>query len=226
MWTQFLTADTASAFSLDGLSNSHPIEQEVNNPAEIGQLFDAISYSKGGSILRMLEDFIGPSDFQKGIKAYLSDHSYGNAETQDLWNALEISSGKPVGKVMDSWVKQTGFPIITLDTIISSRIDLSQARFLYEHIEGQSEHVDETSWYVPIKISSSDGDDIATALMESRDLSINLNTPTGSETSWLKLNPDQTGFYRTKYGQSELANLKNAIAENQLSARDLSLIHI
>ena len=64
MWTQFLTADTASAFSLDGLSNSHPIEQEVNNPAEIGQLFDAISYSKGGSILRMLEDFIGPSDFQ------------------------------------------------------------------------------------------------------------------------------------------------------------------
>ena len=220
MWTQFLTADTASAFSLDGLSNSHPIEQEVNNPAEIGQLFDAISYSKGGSILRMLEDFIGPSDFQKGIKAYLSDHSYGNAETQDLWNALELSSGKPVGKVMDSWVKQTGFPIITLDTNNSSRIDLSQARFLYEHIEGQSEHVDETSWYVPIKISSSDGDDIATTLMESRDLSINLNTPTGSETSWLKLNPDQTGFYRTKYGQSELANLKNAIAENQLSARD------
>ena len=91
MWTQFLTADTASAFSLDGLTNSHPIEQEVNNPAEIGQLFDAISYSKGGSVLRMLEDYIGAKDFRTGISAYLNKHSYANAETSDLWNALGLS---------------------------------------------------------------------------------------------------------------------------------------
>ncbi|MAP36423.1 MAG: aminopeptidase, partial [Chloroflexi bacterium] len=108
MWTQFLTADTASAFSLDGLTNSHPIEQEVNNPAEIGQLFDAISYSKGGSVLRMLEDYIGAEDFRTGISDYLNKHSYSNAETSDLWNALGESSGKPVSRVMDSWVKQTG----------------------------------------------------------------------------------------------------------------------
>ena len=221
MWTQFLTADTASAFSLDGLSNSHPIEQEVNNPAEIGQLFDAISYSKGGSILRMLEDFIGPSDFQKGIRTYLTDHSYENAETQDLWNALEVSSGKPVAKVMDSWVKQTGFPMITFDTNDnSSNINLSQTRFLYEHIEGAPEHVDETAWYVPIKISSSEDNNVATILMESRDLDIQLDTNTVSETSWFKLNPDQTGFYRTKYSESELVNLKNAISKDQLSPRD------
>jgi len=221
MWTQFLTADTASAFSLDGLSNSHPIEQEVNNPAEIGQLFDAISYSKGGSILRMLEDFIGPLDFQKGIRTYLTDHSYENAETQDLWNALEVSSGKPVAKVMDSWVKQTGFPMITFDTNDnSSNINLSQTRFLYEHIEGEPEHVDETAWYVPIKISSSEDNNVATILMESRDLNIQLDTNTVSETSWFKLNPDQTGFYRTKYSESELVNLKNAISKDQLSPRD------
>ena len=221
MWTQFLTADTASAFSLDGLSNSHPIEQEVNNPAEIGQLFDAISYSKGGSILRMLEDFIGPSDFQKGIRAYLTDHSYGNAETQDLWNALEVSSGKPVAKVMDSWVKQTGFPMITLETNDnSSSINLLQTRFLYEHIEGKSGHEDETSWYVPIKISSSENNNAATVLMESRNLNIPLDTHPNSEISWLKLNPDQTGFYRTKYSESNLINLKNAISKNLLSPRD------
>ena len=61
MWTQFVNMDTNRALSLDGLKNSHPIEQEVKNPAEVSQLFDAISYSKGGSVLRMLENFWGPT---------------------------------------------------------------------------------------------------------------------------------------------------------------------
>ena len=221
MWTQFLTADTASAFSLDGLSNSHPIEQEVNNPAEIGQLFDAISYSKGGSILRMLEDFIGASDFQKGIRAYLADNSYGNAETQDLWSALEISSGKPVGKVMDSWVKQTGFPMISVDrTQDSNSINLSQTRFLYEHIEAKPDDKEKTSWYVPIKISSNLEDNLETLLMESSDLKIQLEANEDSNASWIKLNPNQTGFFRTKYSESDLENLRNAIVAGELTPRD------
>ncbi len=221
MWTQFLTADTASAFSLDGLSNSHPIEQEVNNPAEIGQLFDAISYSKGGSILRMLEDFIGASDFQKGIRAYLTDNSYGNAETQDLWSALEVSSGKPVGKVMDSWVKQTGFPMISADRAQdSNNINLSQTRFLYDHIEGKLGDKENTSWFVPIKIGSNLEDNLQTLLMESSDLKIQLETNEKGNVSWIKLNPNQTGFYRTKYTESDLGNLKNAITAGELSPRD------
>ena len=64
MWTQFVNMDTNRAFNLDGLKNSHPIEQEVLNPAEVSQLFDAISYSKGGSVLRMLEHFLTPSSFR------------------------------------------------------------------------------------------------------------------------------------------------------------------
>jgi len=221
MWTQFLTADTASAFSLDGLSNSHPIEQEVNNPAEIGQLFDAISYSKGGSILRMLEDFIGASDFQKGIRAYLTDNSYGNAETQDLWSALEVSSGKPVGKVMDSWVKQTGFPMISADRAQDSKnIKLSQTRFLYDHIEDKQDNKEKTSWFVPIKIGSNLEDNLQTLLMESRDIKIQLETNQKGNVSWIKLNPNQTGFYRTKYTESDLENLKNAIVAGELNPRD------
>ena len=72
MWTQFLTQDTNRALSLDGLKNSHPIEQDVNNPAEIGQLFDAISYSKGASIIRMLENLVGEEPFRKGLHQYLT----------------------------------------------------------------------------------------------------------------------------------------------------------
>ena len=115
MWTQFVNMDTNRALSLDGLKNSHPIEQEVKNPAEVSQLFDAISYSKGGSVLRMLETFLTPDVFQKGLYRYLKSNEYGNARTQDLWSALEEESGMPVTSIMDSWVKQTGYPVLQIE---------------------------------------------------------------------------------------------------------------
>ena len=85
----------------------------MDNPAQIRELFDAISYSKGGSVLRMLEDFLGADVFQRGLHGYLSAHQYGNARTEDLWKALEEASGQPVTAIMDSWVKQMGYPVLS-----------------------------------------------------------------------------------------------------------------
>ena len=116
VWTQFVFQDTNRGLSLDGLRNSHPIEAKVENPAEIRELFDAISYSKGGATLRMLEDFLGPDIFQDGLHNYLTKHQYGNARTEDLWNALEKSSGKPVTEIMNTWVKQVGYPYIQAES--------------------------------------------------------------------------------------------------------------
>ena len=215
MWTQFLTADTASAFSLDGLTNSHPIEQEVNNPAEIGQLFDAISYSKGGSVLRMLEDYIGAEDFRTGISDYLNKHSYSNAETSDLWNALGESSGKPVSRVMDSWVKQTGFPVLS-PVRKKEQLSISQQRFRYENISSSTAS-DKTKWFIPIKVSSQSTENISDGLIESSEESINLNTHSNE---WFKLNPDQTGFYRVNYQTSDLSKLEEAIQNGDLNGKD------
>ena len=105
MWTQFVNMDTNRALSLDGLKSSHPIEQEVQDPAQIGQLFDAISYSKGASVIRMLEQFLQPETFRQGLNRYLSAHEYQNARTQDLWSALEAASQQPVTSIMSAGVK-------------------------------------------------------------------------------------------------------------------------
>ena len=105
MWTQFVSDETNDALGLDGLKNSHPIEQEVNNPAEIGQLFDAISYSKGASILRMLEDFLGGETFQQGLHRYLGRHQYGNARTRDPVGRPGRGLG-PAGGRYDGYVGQ------------------------------------------------------------------------------------------------------------------------
>ena len=95
MWTQFVSQDTNTALGLDGLRSSHPIEATVNDPAEIRELFDAISYSKGGAVLRMLEDFLGPETFRSGLHDYLSANAYGNARTEHLWMRWRARRASP-----------------------------------------------------------------------------------------------------------------------------------
>ena len=216
MWTQFLTADTASAFNLDGLSNSHPIEQEVNNPAEIGQLFDAISYSKGGSVLRMLEDYLGPKDFQNGIRQYMDNHSYSNAETKDLWDSLAHASGKPVEQVMNSWVQQTGFPVITVSRKDGS-LSVHQDRFLYENILDEQSVKDQTKWQIPLNIGFHSGTSPISVLFAEETTDIKLSDDIGE---WFKLNLDQTGFYRANYESADILSFKEAIQKGTLSPRD------
>ena len=175
MWTQFVSGDTNSALSLDGLRSSHPIEQEVKDPAEIGQLFDAISYSKGGSVLRMLEHFLGEETFREGLRSYISRHQYGNAVTRDLWNALGEASGRPVAEMMDTWVQQTGYPVLDVEADYGDdgiEIHASQARFVYEHLV-DPDAAEDTTWHVPVTVASQGGAS-ASALMDGPQADIRL----------------------------------------------------
>ncbi len=76
------------------------------HPAEINEIFDAISYSKGSSVIRMLHDYIGDDAFRKGLHNYLTEYSYKNTVTENLWSHLAKASNKPVNEVMSSWTLQ------------------------------------------------------------------------------------------------------------------------
>jgi puromycin-sensitive aminopeptidase len=223
VWTQFIASDTNRGLSLDGLKNSHPIEQEVNNPAEIGQLFDAISYSKGATILRMLESFLGAEKFRQGLRDYLIRHQYANARTQDLWDALGEASGEPVGTIMDTWVKQTGYPV--LDVAVSRHRDgidvaLSQRRFVYEDILGEGE-ADDTLWQVPVSVRTASRDQSGSILMAGPEATTRVTPGAGGASDeWVKLNPDQTAFYRVKYASEELDRLTGPIENLELPTGD------
>ena len=220
MWTQFVNMDTNRALSLDGLKNSHPIEQEVKNPAEVSQLFDAISYSKGGSVIRMLENFLGPEVFQGGLYRYLKGHEYGNARTQDLWEALEEESGLPVTNIMDSWVKQTGYPVLQVQAARSEdevQVSLSQERFVYDRLLGEEEPNPEV-WRVPVTVSAP-GASSASMVMEAKEAAVSL--PAASPANdWYKVNADQTGFYRVNYTNEDWQRLAPAIRSLELPATD------
>ena len=227
MWTQFVNMDTNRALTLDGLKNSHPIEQQVTNPAEVNQLFDAISYSKGASIIRMLEQYLGAEAFQRGLQEYISAHQYSNARTEDLWSALESASGEPVTSIMDTWTKQMGYPVLQVEATGPPghrELVLSQERFVYDRLleyHGPEPEV----WRVPIRVTHG-GREPATLLMDGRQARVPLEAPAGEAPAgtggqqWFKINPLQTGFFRVNYQPEDWERLVPAIRSQELPAAD------
>ena len=123
MESQFLTSDLHRVMNLDATINSHPIVQAVDHPDQITEIFDAISYSKGASVIRMLEDFMGAEKFRIGVKRFLKKYSYKNAVTADLWRELTKVSGQfgikgqlNITSIMDTWTRQMGYPVLTVSS--------------------------------------------------------------------------------------------------------------
>ena len=221
MWTQFVNMDTNRALSLDGLKNSHPIEQEVKDPAEVSQLFDAISYSKGASVIRMLEQFLTPATFRQGLYQYLSSHKYQNARTIDLWNALEDASGHPVTSIMGTWTNQMGYPVLQVDA--HRRADhldltLSQQRFVYDSILGEEEP-EPMVWQVPVRVTHQDAAQPLATVMNESQTRLQVAGEAASQ-QWFKVNPLQTGFYRVNYTSGDWQQLVSPINSLQLPATD------
>ena len=217
-WTQFLTQELTFARELDALESSHPIEVEVGSPAEIDEIFDAISYSKGSSIIRFLFNWIGEDAFRSGMNAYLKKFCYGNARTRDLWQSLGDSSGRPVGTVMSTWTRQTGFPVITVSMEAEGRVKLKQVRFK------EDGNVDSKElWSIPMDIATKSSASFRSLLIAEREISLDLADVPSKD--WVNLNPGGVGFYRVKYPKELLDRFIPAISDMSLPKNDrLNLI--
>ncbi|GAQ88892.1 aminopeptidase M1 [Klebsormidium nitens] len=198
VWTQFTGSEATRALTTDALLSSHPVEVPIKDPKEIGQVFDALSYQKGACVIRQLEAALGADDFKKGLHQYLHRHQYGNTVTTDLWAALSESSGKPVQSWMESWTRQTGFPLITVTD--NKGLELRQNRFLSSGPPAPEQ--DQQLWWVPINASQGGGAEGVTELplfvLKDREADFSSAAPASSD-SWLKLNRAQTGIYRVNY---------------------------
>ncbi|HUQ85469.1 MAG TPA: M1 family metallopeptidase [Candidatus Limnocylindrales bacterium] len=214
MWTQFVYMDQSRALDLDGLENTHSIEVEVHNPTEISEIFDSVSYSKGATIIRMLAEYLGPDVFRKGLQVYLKKHSYSNASTSDLWNALEKVSGKPVEKIMNNWTQKPGYPLITVKNT-NDEIVLSQSRF-FSSIHSQKKSKDNTIWDIPMNYISELNKEPEYHLIDKQKIIL----PVNSKSEWIKLNAGESSMVRVGYSMQNLINLLKAIEGNELSTID------
>ena len=105
---------TGGTLNVDSLANTRPIHQAAETPAQIQELFDGIAYGKAASVLRMLESYLGEETFRAGVNAYLKEHQYANSTADDFWDTQARASHKPVDKIMPTWVKQPGAPIVNV----------------------------------------------------------------------------------------------------------------
>ncbi|XP_058851581.1 aminopeptidase Ey-like [Acipenser ruthenus] len=196
--------DVHRVFAVDALASSHPLsskEDEINTPAEISELFDAISYSKGASVLRMLSVFLTEDVFVKGLRTYLNEFQYNNTVYQDLWDHLQravdssgVSLPHKVEDIMNRWTLQMGFPVVTINTMTGQ---VTQKHFLVD----PDSVVNRTSpfnyiWYVPISWTKLENAQPQYWLDQTTGTNDNMKI-TG--TDWLLANINCTGYFRVNY---------------------------
>ena len=201
-WVSF-GVEREAALAVDGLHATRPVEFHVGRPEEAQGMFDVLTYQKGGSVLRMLEQFLGPDVFREGINDYLTTHSHGNTETADLWSALERSSGRSVGSIMDTWINQGGYPMIR----VGEDGTLTQVPFSYSGDPGGAIG---SSWQVPVLTRSLHGaaPDPLPILLDGTGRS-----PAGVNAADLLVNAGGSGYYRVSYPSATVARLGGQLSD-------------
>ncbi|MCY4193405.1 MAG: M1 family metallopeptidase, partial [bacterium] len=190
-WKRWLAfgLSRAAAFDVDALAATRAVEYPVVSPADAEGMYDLLTYEKGAAAVRMLEQYLGAEAFRDGVRSYLRRHSYANTETHDLWDALARSAGEPVRDVMESWISQSGHPVVTAAEGDSGAITLSQERFRYD------QQSDDARWHVPV-VAAVGGD------AEARTERLVLQAPVALDArrpDWVMVNPTADGFYRVAY---------------------------
>jgi aminopeptidase N len=209
-------SQAGGAMNLDSLSNTRPIHQAAETPAQIQELFDGIAYQKTAAVLSMLEAYLGKDTFRAGVNAYLQKHQYANATADDFWDAQAQTSKKPVDQIMPTFVKQAGIPIINLKSQCSgnsTQVTLDQQRYFSnrEKFESSSDQL----WQIPVCLKGSAGGSEKCELLTRKEQTFTLP---GCST-WVLGNAGATGYYRVGY-QPDAIRALAADAETKITASE------
>lgn len=204
-WDSF-GVSRAAAYSVDGLQSTRPIEYPVQAPKDADAMFDVLTYEKGASVLRMLEQHIGPTIFRDGVRDYLHAHAYGNADTNDLWVSLGKIAKQPVPELMNGWIFQPGFPLVTATVSSSSELTIRQQRFSYLSDE-QSRPSPDQRWQIPLqmRVTASGKASTSRMLLTEKDTIV----PLPHDWESILLNEGGHGFYRVRYAPDLLDRILN-----------------
>jgi puromycin-sensitive aminopeptidase len=200
-WVSF-GVSRAAALHVDGLWSSRPIEFEVVAPEDADAMFDVLTYEKGGAVLRMLEQYLSPHIFRDGIRRYLTEHQFGNADTSDLWRALGEASHKPIPSMMDGWIFRPGYPMVSVRTVSSGEaLCFSQRRFTY--LAGAPEAAEH--WQVPVNLRVRVNGEVRSMRLLLSSAEERVALP--GKLEWIVVNEGGHGFYRTHYAPDLLERL-------------------
>jgi puromycin-sensitive aminopeptidase len=216
-WDSF-TVSRAAAMQVDGLKSTRPIEFPVERPDEAAGMFDVLTYEKGASVLRMLEQYLGDDSFRDGIRLYLRRHAYANAETTDLWDALEESTHRPARSLMDSWIFQAGYPLLSVEKDGQGLV-LSQRLFRYL----QDGDVPDRKFHVPIFLRAGTQAGTINKIVLLTDQQLRIELP--AEPNWVVANAGGHGFYRVRYSPDLMTAVKQEMQTKLLPVERFNLVN-
>uniref|UniRef100_A0A914E5I1 Aminopeptidase n=1 Tax=Acrobeloides nanus TaxID=290746 RepID=A0A914E5I1_9BILA len=217
----FVYDSQGEAFGRDARATSHPLAFPIENAEDVNEVFDAITYDKGGSVLRMIRSIMGEEYFQKGLTTYLNKYRYSNADHTDLWNTLSEAvpeglkdwngSKFNVDEFAKPWTEQMGFPVVYVRRVDKNRIELSQKRFKIDE-DAKEQLKDRNSkwgykWDVPLWYSVNGEEKPMKWLHETTQFVI-------PENDVVVFNVGSRGFYRVNYEQDMWKQIAAQLMKN------------
>uniref|UniRef100_A0A8C2Z2E4 Aminopeptidase n=1 Tax=Cyclopterus lumpus TaxID=8103 RepID=A0A8C2Z2E4_CYCLU len=201
MKDSYFMSNLHAAFEVDALASSHPLsppQEDVQMTFEIEDMFDAITYCKVQSN-ETRNEYI----YDVGVCMYLSDFSYKNTDQNDLWEYIQKAEDEDgghttVAKVMNTWTKQMGYPVITINT---TNGEVYQKQFLFNDSSESS-----LWWYIPIRVMSNAAEPSLVWLE-----SIKKDEFIAKSGEWILANVNCAGYYRVNYNRENWERLSTQL---------------
>jgi aminopeptidase N len=228
LYQQFISQRWLAVMQNDAISFSHPVNMKITHNDQLTSIFDAITYSKGSSLLRMMRNFMGNQTFNRGISKYLSQHLYSTATQKDLWRILneQMSEDKiklplniSLDDIMSTWTDQMGYPYVEIIRDYDKQIiKISQQQFLFDSESEPPKSPYNYIWSIPLKIKTSSLllTDIIWFSKTQMNMTINIQS-----NEWILVNPDLLGFFRTNYDKE---NWKKIIQQFKIDHQKFSIV--
>ncbi|WP_426172927.1 M1 family metallopeptidase [Massilia sp. TWR1-2-2] len=189
------------AMERDSVATTHPVVQHVETVEQASQAFDDITYLKGESVIRMMENYVGEQAWRNGVRAYMREHAYKNTVSGDLWRQVERAAGKPVIAIAHDFTLQPGVPLIRVasaDCVGSStRVELTQSEFSRDLPDKKP-----LRWRVPVTLQAAGTSRQVRTLVSNGKASVSV-----PGCGAVIVNAGQSGYYRTLYAPKHFGAL-------------------
>lgn len=204
-WELRAVGTREGAMERDALATTHPVVQRIATVEQASQAFDSITYSKGESVIRMLENYVGEEAWRAGVRSYMAKHAYGNTVSDDLWREIEKAARKPVTAIAHDFTLQPGVPLIRVADVVckngSTTIQLTQGEFSKDQ-----ENKKPLSWRVPVIAHTVGGTAVRTVVSGGK---ASMTLPGCGA---VLVNAGQSGYYRTLYAPAAFSALAGDFA--------------
>ena len=211
--------ENQQALGLDSLKSTRSIHSDVTTPAQIDEAFDTIAYQKGAAVLRMVENYVGAETFRKGINAYLQTHAYANAGSEDFAKAIAGTSGKPVERILPTFVNQAGVPLLDVSMSCANNqtaVTLKQQRFFVD-----ASNTESGRWQIPVCVKLPGR---AAATCDVMTEATKTLTIAGLCAPWAFANAGAHGYYRTAYPSEVLKAIAPSVETDLTAPERISLM--